>query len=233
MKNEVAIYLRKSTKDRQKNSLDVQRESMLHYIGSKPNKTFVDESTGKSLDRAGLRAAFKWLDQDKSRVLVFYKVCRYGRTIDAFESLRSYINKGQVRFMDLGSFDSPIDFTMLQLKLVFAENESRLLGDRISKTHKVLAARGQGWGASEPQLSQMRNKSIETRRTSAREWAQKAFELDSMLRKAGISFQADRVAKMNELGFTSPRGAKMTASRLSQAVSKHLFIMKQEGAQNG
>lgn len=231
MHNEVAIYLRKSTKDRQKNSLEVQRESMLHYIGTEPSKTFVDESTGKSLDRVGLKSAFKWLDKDKSRVLVFYKVCRYGRTIDAFESLRSYINKGQVRFMDLGSFDSPIDFTMLQLKLVFAENESRLLGSRISQTHKVLAARGEGWGASEPQLSQMRKKSIQTRKASAQAWAKKAYELDTMLRKAGVTFQADRVAKMNELGFTTPRGTKLTASRLSQAVSKHLFRVKHEGVQ--
>lgn len=230
MKNEVAIYIRKSTKDRQKNSLEVQRESMLHYIGAKPSKIFVDESTGKSLDRAGLKDAFRWLDKDRSRVLVFYKVCRYGRTIDAFEGLRSYINKGQVRFMDLGSFDSPIDFTMLQLKLVFAENESRLLGDRISKTYKVLAAKGQGWGASKEQLVSMRSKSIETRKENASSWAKKAYELDEMLRKAGFHFQADRVDKMNELGFTTPRGNRISASRLSQAVSKHTRNIKRQEA---
>ena len=77
----------------------------------------------------------------------------------------------------------------------------------------------------------MRKKSIQTRKASAQAWAKKAYELDTMLRKAGVTFQADRVAKMNELGFTTPRGTKLTASRLSQAVSKHLFRVKHEGVQ--
>lgn len=230
MSNEVAIYIRKSTTDRQKNSLLVQRSSMIDYIGSKPSKVFSDESTGKTLDRAGLQDAFAWLEKSKDRKLVFYKVCRYGRTIDSFSGLRKFINKDQVRFMDLGDMSAPIDFTMLQIKLVLAENESRLLGDRVSRTHKVLASQGKGWGAGDEQLSSMRSKSTASRKASSIEWANKAFDLNKMLEDAGITSQSKRVAKMNDLGFTTPRGSKITASRLSQAVSKARFVKRMNEA---
>ena len=223
---EIAIYIRKSTTDKQENSLMVQRETMKQYIGGEPSKVFSDKETGRNMQREGLLEAFAWLDQDKDRVLVFYKVCRYGRSLDSFEGLRRFVDRDQVRFMDLGPIGRSIDFTMLQLKLVLAEQESRLMGERISATHKVLAKQGNGWGKAADEMDQMRQKGLETRRAQRDEWVMKAFEFNHALTTAGLISQAQRVAKVNELGFTTLRGKPLTASALSKAIARHKINMK-------
>jgi DNA invertase Pin-like site-specific DNA recombinase len=228
---EIAIYIRKSTTDKQENSLMVQYETMKQYIGGeKPSKVFSDKETGRNMKREGLLEAFAWLDQDKDRVLVFYKVCRYGRSLDNFEGLRRYIDRNQVRFMDLGPMGRAIDFTMLQLKLVLAEQESRLMGERISATHKVLAMQGKAWGKTADEMEQMRQQGLQTRRAQRDEWCKKAFEFNHALTTAGFTNQGQRVEKMNELGFTTLRGKPLTASALSKAVSRHNINMKREAS---
>ena len=97
-----ALYIRKSTKDKQKNSFAVQLSNMAQYCEGHFNvvKTFEDEMTGTTMNRPGLNEALEWLNSSTDHVLIVYKVDRLGRTIDRFEGLRSLIDAGQIKFMD-------------------------------------------------------------------------------------------------------------------------------------
>ena len=59
----------------------------------------------------------EWLNPSTDHVLIVYKVDRLGRTIDRFEGLRSLIDAGQIKFMDMHSASERCDMMMVQLKL--------------------------------------------------------------------------------------------------------------------
>lgn len=102
------------------------------------------------------------------------------------------------------------------------DNHSELVKEGI---HRARAA-GKQIGKSSKDLSSMRRKGLETRRRIRDDWAIEAQRLDDKLRKQGLSTQKERVAKMNELGFTTIRGNQITQSALSKAISRYKFIKR-------
>ena len=109
-------------------------------------KTFEDEMTGTTMNRPGLNEALEWLNSSTDHVLIVYKVDRLGRTIDRFEGLRSLIDAGQIKFMDMHSASERCDMMMVQLKLVFLQRQSlgRLAAVSLAPfaTYKLKASSG-------------------------------------------------------------------------------------------
>lgn len=114
-----ALYVRKSTTDKQKNSFQVQLSNMRQYCEGHFEivETFEDQMTGRTLDREGLNSAIEWLNGSSDRVLIVYKVDRLGRTLDDFQKIRWFIEGGRILFMDMHSPDSKADLLTIQIKL--------------------------------------------------------------------------------------------------------------------
>ena len=219
---ETALYIRKSTDDKQINSFHIQKEAMQMYCNGYLNivHTFMESGTGKNLNRKKLTSAFRWLDADKDRVLVFYKVDRYGRNIDQFNTLRKYINRDQIRFMDIQSPVQAADMLLIQIKISLAEQESRLLGQRIAATYKFFERQGRGWGKSSKELGEMRKKSIATNRQKSKVEGERMLAMDEMLAKSGRHTLKSKVEWLNENKFFTSTGSKFTTSSYHRVISR-------------
>ena len=214
---EAALYVRKSTstEDKQQNSLRVQLDSMRDYCRGhfEVLHEFKDEQTGRTLDREGLQEALAWLSEDSNRVLVFYKTDRYARTLDSFESIRSFIENDQVRFMDVQRPDERADMLMIQLRLMISENESRLLGNRIKNTIKYLRAQGHSWGRDAAHMASMRERSSEVRSLKADHQFVELMKYVTIARQTmGVTTQSKIVDALNAMNFKTPKGKDWTRS---------------------
>ena len=217
-----ALYIRKSTTTKQKNSLEVQLEGMAAYCEGHftPVEVFSDQQTGRTLERSGLKAAFEWLDADSTRVLVFYKVDRYARTIDMFQGIRKFIENDQIRFMDLQQPSDKADMLMIQLRLMIGENESTLIGNRISNTIKHLQSQGRAWGGTPEHMASMRDSSLKVRKANADDYALKVMDVVSLFVQDDHLTQAQLVENLNKIGFTTRRGSKWTQPTLAKALGR-------------
>tara|TARA_Y100000592_G_scaffold81530_1_gene129259 strand:+ start:397 stop:1092 length:696 start_codon:yes stop_codon:yes gene_type:complete len=219
-----ALYIRKSTKTKQHNSLQVQTDAMRQYCSGfyTIERIFQDEESGRSLERAGLNSAIEWLSQDEERVLVFYKIDRYARTIDSFKRIRPFINRGQIKFMDIGMPSDHQDMMMIQMKLVFSENESRLLGARVSATIKhIERTTGKKWGLSLSDKIKGSKVSAKVRGSNADAFGrQLLIALNAIEETAGKVTQLQKVKVLNNLGFTTPRGKDWSQPALSRTLNR-------------
>jgi DNA invertase Pin-like site-specific DNA recombinase len=221
-----ALYVRKSTQQHQENSIEVQLDAMRRYCEGYYiiDRVFEDQSSGKSVERKGLNDALGWLSSNPNRVLVFYKVDRYARTFNKFEKIRAFIEADRIKFMDVGLPREKQDLLMIQLKLAFAENESRLLGNRISATIKHLKEKkGIKWGASDETLLKARLASQEVRGKNADYFGQRLKDVISII---GNSRTQHEIAEsLNQVGFLTPRGKHWS----QQSLSRTLKRLKQRG----
>ena len=217
-----ALYLRKSTTQHQKNSLQVQLGNMQDYCTGSFDvvRTFEDQQSGRTLQREGLKAAFEWLAQDSDRVLVFYKVDRYARTIDEFGTIRKFIENNQIRFMDIGPAGQSQDMLMIQMKLTFAEQESRMIGARIKSTIKHLKASGRSWGASAETMMELRTVSASVRTQNANDFARELLEVVEIVDPNRELHQAELAHRLNRVGFRTRRGANWSQQSLSRVLKR-------------
>lgn len=218
-----ALYVRKSTKQHQKNSLKVQLDAMVRYcLGHfHPERTFEDKSSGRTVERRGLNGALKWLSEDANRVLVFYKVDRYARTFDKFEKIRPFIEAGQIKFMDVGMPNDRHDMMLIQIKLLFAENESRLLGQRVKATIKYLRdTKGISWGASKETCSKAGKQSASIRIENADYFGERLLEVVKAVNPDGLRTQREVVESLNTIGFLTPRGNNWSQPSLCRTLKR-------------
>ena len=217
-----ALYTRKSTTSKQRNSLAVQLENMHAYCEGhfEVVRTFSDQKTGRTLDRTGLQNAFAWLSKDKTRVLVFYKVDRYARTLDEFQTIRNFIDNDQIRFMDIQQPQDRSDMLIIQLRLMIGENEARLIGNRISSTIRHLQKHGRTWGGDADHMADMRSRSAEVRMSNADARNLKLVRIVNILNRGGAMTQKQIVANLNEIGFTTSRGKAWDQPTLSRTIDR-------------
>jgi hypothetical protein len=102
------------------------------------------------------------------------------------------------------------------------DNHSELVKEGIQRAKTA----GKQIGKSSEEMSSMRRKGHQTARRCRDAWVIEAQRLDDNLRKQGLSTQKERVAKMNELGFTTIRGNQITQSALSKAISRYKSIKR-------
>jgi DNA invertase Pin-like site-specific DNA recombinase len=221
-----ALYVRKSTKHKQKNSVQVQTDAMRQYCSGfyTIERIFQDEESGRNLERPGLNSAIEWLSEEEGRVLIFYKVDRYARSIDRFKRIRPFIESGQVKFMDIGLPSDKQDMLMIQFKLMFAEHESRLLGQRVSATIKhIEKTTGKKWGLTDKARAKGREASAKVRAGSADAFGKKLLNALSAIDRSspqGRILNKDKVDILNGLGFTTPRGNNWSEPSLSRTLKR-------------
>lgn len=216
MKN-AALYLRKSTdtdgqmNEKQKNSLNVQRAVARQYSQGHFNivNEYSDSETGRKTDREGLQEALAWLRANKDAVLIT-KSDRISRTLDIIPEIRDVLDR--IRFIDLQMPNEPIDEFRFQLAIMLAERESKTLGARVAMTYAFLEAQGKAdnWGRTAADMDEIRSKGHKTSKARASKYAQKLIGALADLEAAGYDSLKARVARLNQIGFTSARGKTLT-----------------------
>ena len=217
-----ALYIRKSTTTKQANSTMVQLDAMHAYCEGvlDVQEIFEDHQTGRNLERPGLKSALAWLSEDPTRVLVFYKVDRYGRTLDDFQNIRNFIDNDQTRFMDTQGPADRADMVMIQIKLVLAENESRLMGNRISATIRHLQNNGRSWGGDVQHMIDMRERSAAVRSSNANDFALTILDWADQIDTLGIKTLAAKVETFNKLNITTRTGKAWNNSGLHRVLKR-------------
>ena len=109
---------------------------------------------------------------------------------------------------------------MIQLRLMISENESRLIGNRISNTIKHIKSKGGSWGASPEVLKTMQTNSLKVRKANADDYALKTYKICNLFTASGKKTQAELVENLNEIGFTTRRGSNWTQPTLAKALSR-------------
>ena len=202
-------YIRTSTK-RQNLGLDAQKEIISQFIainGGEIVAEYSEQESGKKADRNALRQASEHAKKIGGAVIVA-KVDRLTR--DASFGM-AYVNTNNIVFCDhpkMSTLEQCIFFGM-------AQQEREFISQRTKAALAVKKAQGvKLGGVYQPEnLKRAQQAKHEQSKTTAQRQAFSAIELmDGTLRQ-----KADR---LNELGYTTPKGGQWTAIQVSRLIAK-------------
>lgn len=202
-------YIRTSTK-RQNLGLDAQKEIISQFIainGGEIVAEYSEQESGKKADRPALRQASEHAKKIGGTVIVA-KVDRLTR--DASFGM-AYVKTNNIVFCDhpkMSTLEQCIFFGM-------AQQEREFISQRTKAALAVKKAQGvKLGGVYQPEnLKRAQQAKHEQSKTTAQRQAFSAIELmDGTLRQ-----KADR---LNELGYTTPKGGQWTAIQVSRLIAK-------------
>ena len=202
-------YIRTSTK-RQNLGLDAQKEIISQFIainGGEIVAEYSEQDSGKKADRNALRQASEHAKKIGGAVIVA-KVDRLTR--DASFGM-AYVKTNNIVFCDhpkMSTLEQCIFFGM-------AQQEREFISQRTKAALAVKKAQGvKLGGVYQPEnLKRAQQAKHEQSKTTAQRQAFSAIELmDGTLRQ-----KADR---LNELGYTTPKGGQWTAIQVSRLIAK-------------
>ena len=202
-------YIRTSTK-RQNLGLDAQKEIISQFIainGGEIVAEYSEQESGKKADRNALRQASEHAKKIGGAVIVA-KVDRLTR--DASFGM-AYVKTNNIVFCDhpkMSTLEQCIFFGM-------AQQEREFISQRTKAALAVKKAQGVKLdGVYQPEnLKRAQQAKHEQSKTTAQRQAFSAIELmDGTLRQ-----KADR---LNELGYTTPKGGQWTAIQVSRLIAK-------------
>ena len=202
-------YIRTSTK-RQNLGLDAQKEIISQFIainGGEIVAEYSEQESGKKADRNALRQASEHAKKIGGAVIVA-KVDRLTR--DASFGM-AYVKTNNIVFCDhpkMSTLEQCIFFGM-------AQQEREFISQRTKAALAVKKAQGvKLGGVYQPEnLKRAQQAKHEQSKTTAQRQAFSAIELmDGTLRQ-----KADR---LNELGYTTPKGGQCTATQVSRPIAK-------------
>ena len=202
-------YIRTSTK-RQNLGLDAQKEIISQFIainGGEIVAEYSEQESGKKADRNALRQASEHAKKIGGAVIVA-KVDRLTR--DASFGM-AYVKTNNIVFCDhpkMSTLEQCIFFGM-------AQQEREFISQRTKAALAVKKAQGvKLGGVYQPEnLKRAQQAKHEQSKTTAQRQAFSAIELmDGTLRQ-----KADR---LNELGYTTPKGGQWTAIQVSRVIAK-------------
>ena len=202
-------YIRTSTK-RQNLGLDAQKEIISQFLainGGEIVAEYSEQESGKKADRNALRQASEHAKKIGGAVIVA-KVDRLTR--DASFGM-AYVKTNNIVFCDhpkMSTLEQCIFFGM-------AQQEREFISQRTKAALAVKKAQGvKLGGVYQPEnLKRAQQAKHEQSKTTAQRQAFSAIELmDGTLRQ-----KADR---LNELGYTTPKGGQWTAIQVSRLIAK-------------
>lgn len=154
----VATYCRISTdEERQPFSLEAQTERLNAYIFSQEGwnlvRTYTDQTSGKTLERAGLQQAIHEARAGRYELMLVYKVDRLARSVSGLAHILEELQGAGVGFR---SASEPFDTStaagrmMVQMLGVFAEFEREMIVERTKMGLAKKASKGEWTGGKAP-----------------------------------------------------------------------------------
>ena len=155
----------------------------------------------------GFQSAIEWLKEDKDRFLIVYRVDRIARNLSVWAELEPVMS--QLRVVELGN--EPVNLMVLSVLLSVAAQESKNISSRVKAAYRSIKARNPShvWGNKEA-LLKVRTEGLAVRQKNADTYATKLKQMDTMLVRSGVETLRERVAFLNDQGFTSRRGKPLT-----------------------
>lgn len=205
MRDAVAYY-RKSTKQHQQNSFNVQRESILAFAKAN-NYRIVEEIEEEISARKTFRAGFARacdLVEEKGLFLLCYKVDRISRRLEDWEQISPILDS--IRFVQMGD-RAPDSFT-IGLLLNLAQNESNMIGQRVKATIANLkAAAGDDFKWGNPDIAgEARLKGLAVRVENAKLFNGRILGIIRDMENAGYTEHMQVAERLNAYGIKTRRG---------------------------
>jgi site-specific DNA recombinase len=154
----VGIYRRRSTDDEnQPYTIEAQGVSLHAYVQSQERwrivKDWVDDASGATTERDGLKQAMRAVKAGLIDVLLVYRVDRFSRNLRDTVTLLDELDKHNVVFRSATEpFDTAtaIGRMLVQMLGMFAQFERDLIVDRVTNGHNRKAAKGKWSGGRRP-----------------------------------------------------------------------------------
>jgi hypothetical protein len=216
------LYVRRST-TKQEDSFAIQRNALETFAethGYTVIKEFRDTKSGRTIDREAFQACLEYLKSDPEVILIVYRIDRMGRswqTLGLLENLHQ-------RVRSIGHGDAPIDETLFAMLNVMAKAESQGISARVKASYALRRAQNPDvrFGRDNEHMDMMRERSANSISSKAIEFEKKVLFWDYSLQQQGFTTLADKVRKLNELGFTTRRGCKWSAPALCRTINRAL-----------
>src|SRR5919108_1345092 len=154
----IATYCRISTdEEHQPYSLEAQADRLGAYIGTQPGwthvRSYVDQMSGKTLQRPGLQQALDDARRHRYDLLLVFKVDRLARSTGGLARVLEELDAVQICFRSASEpFDTstPAGRMMVQMLGVFAEFEREMIVERTKMGLAKKAALGEWTGGIAP-----------------------------------------------------------------------------------
>jgi len=254
MKKIAAIgYCRRSTKDMQENSLEIQEELIRKYAGEheiEVIKIFSDKASGRKVKgRDSFLELLEWVEEKDFQKILVRDVSRWGRFDDIDESAYwEYHCKNlgkEVIYIeeDFRNDNSLYDALMKSIKRVMAAEYSRKLGKLVLAGSKKIASQGFKLGGSPPYA--LKRMLVNQERVHVRileKGERKTVGNDRVIFVPGAKDQIENVNlifslyvedllgggkicnHLNGFGIPSPRGGKWSAGTVSTILQREAYI---------
>ena len=209
-KNSV-LYCRRSTKktssrDAQTNSIDVQKSVLIDFAnvnGSEVEKVFVESASGTDDNRPVFAKALAYALKNDCYLLV-YRLDRLSRSYSFYSKIKSSLSS--IRIAQLG-WREPDEF-LVNLLLAVSANESKVLGQRVATTIRILKEKNPDFRIGNPRIKTTAiPASIKVRKANAVAFNSRIQSLLKELHQLGYSTQQAKADRLNELGITTRKGS--------------------------
>jgi len=218
MEGKFIAYYRVSTAKQGQSGLglEAQQEAVRQYLnGGKWELLgeYTEVETGKGADaldkRPQLRAALAQCKKDKAKLLIA-KLDRLARNVHFVSGLM----ESKVKFV---AIDIPeANNLTIHIMAAFAEHEAKRISERTKAALAAAKARGAKLGTAGP-ANLKRN--VQERQQQADAFAEKLRPVLDGFKAAGLT-QVKQVAKLNELGITTPRGGLWSLMQLQRVLAR-------------
>lgn len=221
-KNSV-LYCRRSTKktssrDAQTNSLDVQKSVLIDFArmnGSEVEKVFIESASGTDDERPVFAEAMAYAQKNDCYLLV-YRLDRLSRSYSFYNKIKDSLSS--IRIAQLG-WREPDEF-LVNLLLAVSANESKVLGQRVSTTIRILKEKNPDFVIGNPRIkTTAQPASLTVRKGNA---AAFNFRLQSLLKELhqlGYCTQQSKADRLNDLGISTRRGSSWSASSVRRVAT--------------
>jgi DNA invertase Pin-like site-specific DNA recombinase len=218
MMTRYVAYFRCSTRKQGQSGLglDAQREAVKRFIGeNKPIAEFEEVESGTRADRPALDAALREC-RLRGATLVIAKLDRLSRSV-------SFISRLMEEGADFVAVDMPSAnrFT-LHIMAAMAEQEREMISHRTKVALAAARERGVVLGGRrvgcriEDHSEAGRVRSLEVRRTSARQRAIECLSIVEDIRRAGVTSLRGISQEMNARSIAAPRGGQWSPAQIAR-----------------
>lgn len=196
--------------------LDAQREAVRQYLNGGNWELlgeYTEVETGKGSDaldkRPQLKAALAQCKKDRAKLLIA-KLDRLARNVHFVSGLM----ESKVKFV---AIDIPeANNLTIHIMAAFAEHEAKRISERTKAALAAAKARGTKLGTAG--LSNLK-RNVEERQQQADAFAENLRPVLDGFKGAGLT-QLKQVAKLNELGITTPRGGQWSLMQLQRVLAR-------------
>lgn len=168
MKENIAIYYRVSTNHQDFESQEAVVERRVKIDGFDPEEAaiFVDNFTGKSMDRPGFNELKEAIRIGKVDRLYVFRVDRLGRSLQGVVQFLQELKNKKIRLISVQdsvdtSDETPMGQAMRNIIAVFAELEGEIISQRVREG--VRAARKRGSKLGRPCMSREQHRALRIR----------------------------------------------------------------------